>query len=250
MDAENPSQQTVYSSCLAPFHASAAPDKIARFWVGRRFGFRELKGMLIEIHPNNPEAKKVAQAVELLKKDGVIIIPTDSVYSFACALGSSKGLDKMARLRDLNPSEANFSLICENLSQVSQYVAPLSQPIFKLMKRALPGPFTFILNAGIKVPRIFRKSKKEVGIRLPDHNVPTAIIEILGRPLVVSSVLNDQEETEYMTDPGLVHERYRNQVEAVISGGLGNLEASTVMDCTGDAPVVIRAGRGKLEGLV
>ena len=228
----------------------AAPDKIARFWVGKASSFRELLRMLIEIHPDNPEAKKVAQAVALLENDGVIIIPTDSVYSFACALGSSKGLEKMARLRDLNPAEANFSLICENLSQVSQYVAPLSQPIFKLMKRALPGPFSFILDAGVKVPRIFRKSKKEVGIRLPDHNVPRAIVEILGRPLVVSSVLNDQEETEYMTDPGLVHERYTNQVQAVISSGLGNLEASTVIDCTSGEAVIVREGRGVLEGVI
>ena len=206
--------------------------------------------MLIEIHPDNPEAKKVAQAVALLENDGVIIIPTDSVYSFACALGSSKGLEKMARLRDLNPAEANFSLICENLSQVSQYVAPLSQPIFKLMKRALPWPFSFILDAGVKVPRIFRKSKKEVGIRLHDHNIPRAIVEILGRPLVVSSVLNDKEETEYMTDPGLVHERYTNQVQAVISSGLGNLEASTVIDCTSGEAVIVREGRGVLEGVI
>lgn len=229
---------------------SVAPGKIARFWVGWLVSFGELIAMLIEIHPETPEARKVAQAVELLQKDGVIIIPTDSVYSFACALGSTKGLDKMARLRDLSPSEANFSLICKDLSQVSQYVAPLSQPIFKMMKRALPGPFTFILDAGVKVPRIFRKSKKEVGIRLPDHALPAAIIDALGVPLVVSSVLNDQEETEYLTDPGLVHERYGNQVEAVISGGLGHTEASSVINCTSGEAVIVREGRGVLDGVI
>ena len=148
--------------------------------------------MHIEIHQQTPELRKVEQAVELLRRDGVLIIPTDSVYSFACALGSTKGLEKMARLRDLSPSEANFSLICKDLSQVSQYVAPLPQPVFQLMKRALPGPFTFILNAGVKVPRLFRKSKKEDGIRIPDHAIPTALIEVLGRPLVVSSVHHDE----------------------------------------------------------
>ena len=118
--------------------------------------------MLIDIHPENPEERKLAQAVSFLEKNGVIIIPTDSVYSFACVLGSSKALERMARIRDISLTEANFSLICKDLSQVSEYTAPVPQPTFKLMKRVLPGPFTFILNAGIQVPRIFRKSKREV----------------------------------------------------------------------------------------
>ena len=206
--------------------------------------------MLIEIHQETPELRKVEQAAELLRRDGVLIIPSDSVYSFACALGSTKGLEKMARLRDLSPSEANFSLLCQDLSQVSQYVAPLPQPVFKLMKRALPGPFTFILNAGVKVPRLFRKSKKEVGIRIPDHAVPKALIQAIGRPLVVSSVHHDDEAIEYMTDPGLVHEKYSGQVDAVVGGGLGHLEASTVIDCTSGSPEVIREGRGALEGVL
>lgn len=206
--------------------------------------------MLIEIHQETPELRKVSQAVDILRRDGVLIIPTDSVYSFACALGSSKGLEKMAKLRDLSPSEANFSVICADLSQMSQYTAPLPQPTFKLLKRALPGPFTFILNAGVNIPRIFRKSKREVGIRIPDHAIPKALIEELGRPLVVSSVHHDDEAVEYMTDPGLVHEKYGHQVDAVVSGGLGHLEASTVIDCTtGDAEVV-REGRGALEGVL
>jgi len=212
--------------------------------------FPNFQNMLIEIHQQTPEFRKVEQAVDLLRRDGVLIIPTDSVYSFACALGSTKGLDKMARLRDLSPSGANFSLICRDLSQVSQYVAPLPQPVFKLMKRALPGPFTFILNAGVKVPRIFRKSKKEVGIRIPDHAIPAALIEVLGRPLVVSSVHHDDEAMEYMTDPGLVHEKYENKVDAVVGGGLGHLEASTVIDCTAGEPEVVRDGRGSLEGIL
>ena len=206
--------------------------------------------MLIDIHQESPELRKVTQAVELLRRDGVLIIPTDSVYSFACALGSTKGLEKMARLRDLSPGEANFSMICSDLSQMSQYTAPLPQPTFKLLKRALPGPFTFILNAGVKIPRIFRKSKKEVGIRIPDHAIPKAIIEELGKPLVVSSVHHDDEAIEYMTDPGLVHEKYGHQVDAVVSGGLGHLEASTVIDCTSGDAEVVREGRGALEGVL
>ena len=206
--------------------------------------------MRIDIHQQTPESRKVEQAVEVLRRNGVLIIPTDSVYSFACALGSSKALEKMARLRDLSPTEANFSLICKDLSQVSEYVSPLPQPVFKLMKRALPGPFTFILRAGVKVPRIFRKSKKEVGIRIPDHAIPAALIEALGKPLVVSSVHHDDEAMEYMTDPGLVHEKYKSRVDGVIGGALGHLEASTVIDCTGEAPEVIREGRGNLDGIL
>lgn len=206
--------------------------------------------MIIEIHQETPEARKIEEVVQLLKRDGVVIIPTDSVYSFACALGSTKGLEKMARLRDLKPSEANFSLICKDLSQMSGYVAPLPQSVFKLMKRALPGPFTFILDAGIRVPRIFRKSKKEVGIRIPDHAIPKAIIDVLGCPLVVSSVHHDDEDIEYQTDPGLVHEKYAIKVDAVVAGGLGHIEASTVIDCTGGDAKVVREGRGTLEGVI
>lgn len=210
--------------------------------------FPTLMDMRIDIHQETPEARKVEMAVQILKKDGVLIIPTDSVYSFACALGSAKALEKMARLRDLTPSEANFSLICKDLSQMSEYVAPLPQPIFKLMKRALPGPFTFILNAGIKVPRIFRKSKREVGIRIPDHSIPKALIEALGKPLVVSSVHHDDSDLEYMTDPGLVHEKYALRVDAVVAGGLGHMEASTVIDCTSGEAEIVREGRGMVEG--
>jgi tRNA threonylcarbamoyl adenosine modification protein (Sua5/YciO/YrdC/YwlC family) len=202
--------------------------------------------MLIDIHPATPEERKIAQAAALLQKNGVIIIPTDSVYCFACVLGSSKALEKMARIRDISLTEANFSLICKDLSQVSEYTAPVPQPTFKLMKRALPGPFTFILDAGVQVPRLFRKSKREVGIRIPDHNIPRALVEALGKPLVVSSVHSTETDSEYMTDPGLVHEKYTQIVDAVVAGGIGNIEPSTVVDCTGDEAVMVRPGRGVL----
>jgi tRNA threonylcarbamoyl adenosine modification protein (Sua5/YciO/YrdC/YwlC family) len=202
--------------------------------------------MLIDIHPATPEERKIAQAAALLQKNGVIIIPTDSVYCFACALGSSKALEKMARIRDISLTEANFSLICKDLSQVSEYTAPVPQPTFKLMKRALPGPFTFILDAGVQVPRLFRKSKREVGIRIPDHNIPRALVEAIDKPLVVSSVHSSETDSEYMTDPGLVHEKYTQIVDAVVAGGIGNIEPSTVVDCTGDEAVMVRPGRGVL----
>lgn len=223
-----------------------APVDFVRFYDGLTAHSDDLNGMLIDIHPETPEERKIAQVAALLEKNGVIIIPTDSVYCFACALGSSKALEKMARIRDISLSEANFSLICKDLSQVSDYTAPVPQPTFKLMKRSLPGPFTFILNAGVQVPRLFRKSKREVGVRIPDHNIPKALVEALGKPLVVSSVHGDSTDIEYMTDPGLVHEKYAAQVDAVVGGGIGHIEASTVIDCTENEAVVVRPGRGVL----
>lgn len=206
--------------------------------------------MLISIHPDSPEQRKVDEVVQLLRNDAVVIIPSDSVYSFACALGSGKGLEKMARLRDIAPEDSHFSLICKDLSQVSEYTAPHSQTIFKLMKRALPGPYTFILEAGSKVPRLFRKSKKTVGIRIPDHGVPSAIVEALGKPLVVSSVVQDGDVVEYLTDAELVHEKYSKRVAAVVQGGIGNNEPSTVIDCTSGEAHVVREGRGVVEGIL
>lgn len=206
--------------------------------------------MLIDIHQESPEPRKIEQVVQVLKKDGVVIIPTDSVYAYACRLGSSKALERMASIRKLPPKEAHFSLICGNLSQVSEYVAPLPQPIFKLMKRALPGPYTFILEASIRVPRIFGKFKKEVGIRIPDHAIPTAIVEGLGSPLVVGSVHWEGPEVEMVIDPGLVHDRLGHNVDLTVAGGLGNPEASTVIDCRKGEAELVRQGRGVLEGVL
>lgn len=206
--------------------------------------------MLIEIHQETPEPRKIEEVVQLLKRDGVVIIPTDSVYAYACRLGSPKALERMANIRKIPAKEAQFSLICDSLSQVSEYVAPMPQPIFKLMKRALPGPFTFILEASIRVPRIFGKYKKEVGIRIPDHAIPRAIVEGLGSPIVVGSVHWEGPETEMVTDPGLVHERLGHNVDLTVAGGLGNPEASTVIDCRSGQAEMVRQGRGILEGVL
>jgi len=209
----------------------------------------ELLRMLIDIHQETPEARKIQEVVQLLKQDGVVIIPTDSVYAYACRLGSTKALERMADIRRIPPKQAHFSMICGSLSQVSEYVAPMPQPIFKLMKRALPGPFTFILEASIRVPKIFGKHKKEVGIRIPDHAIPLAIVEGLGAPLVVGSVHWEGPEVEMVTDPGLVHERLGHNVDMTVSGGLGNPEASTVIDCRSGHAELIRQGRGQLESI-
>jgi len=206
--------------------------------------------LIIRIHQDNPNPKEVRQAVSILKKDGVIVIPTDTVYSFACVLGSSKGFDRIARLKKLRPNKAHFSLLCSDLSDLSQYTRPVPNEIFKLMKRALPGPFTFILQAGGNVPKLYRSTKKTIGIRVPDNSVALAIIEELGKPLVVSSVHDEDEVLEYTTDPELISERHGHALDAVIHGGFGELYASTVIDCTSGMPEVLREGKGSIDSIL
>jgi tRNA threonylcarbamoyl adenosine modification protein (Sua5/YciO/YrdC/YwlC family) len=206
--------------------------------------------VLIRIHQDNPDRRRVDEAVRMLKNDGVLVVPTDTVYSFACLLGSSKGLDRLARLKNTKPDKANFSLLCRSLSDLSQYTKPVSNDVFKLMKRALPGPYTFILNASGLVPKLFRGNRKTIGIRVPDQPVAIALIEAVGLPLIVSSVHDADEVIEYTTDPELIDERYGTRVDAVIDGGLGHLFASTVFDCTGHKVEIVREGRGPTEGLL
>ena len=206
--------------------------------------------MLLRIHPDNPDERKIQQACALLEKDAVIIIPTDTVYSMACALGSAKGLERIARLKNVPLKAARFSIGCSDLSQLSLYTRPLSSTTFKAMKRAFPGPYTFIVPANNNVPKWFTGKRKSIGIRVPDNRIFSAIVQELGRPLVVSSVRDASEIQEYTTDPELIAERFGTDVDAVIDGGYGKLDASSVLDCTGDTPDVIREGLGPIEGLV
>jgi tRNA threonylcarbamoyl adenosine modification protein (Sua5/YciO/YrdC/YwlC family) len=206
--------------------------------------------VLISIHHDNPDPRKVREAVKILQKGGVIVIPTDTVYSFASVLGNSKGFDRIARIKGIRPNKAHFSLLCTSLSELSNYTRPVANDVFKLMKRALPGPFTFILQAGGNVPNLFRSSKKTIGIRIPDNNVAQAILEEIGMPLVVSSVHDEDSILEYTTDPELIEEKHGHHVDAVIQGGFGELYASTIIDCTSGVPEVIREGRGDIESLL
>lgn len=206
--------------------------------------------MLINIHPDNPDPRKVKQVIECLLAGGVIIYPTDSVYSIGCDLNNSKAVERVARIKGIQLKDANFSLVCRDLSHLSEYCKPIENNIYKLMKRALPGPYTFILNANNNVPKIFKSKKKTIGIRVPDHPVSLAIVTAMGSPLVATSVHDDDEILEYMTDPELIHERYEDLVDMVIHGGIGNMEASTVFDCTSGMPELVREGRGPIEGLL
>lgn len=200
--------------------------------------------MIIKIYPQNPNEKAVAQVVEILAHDGVIIYPTDSVYAFGCSLKSNKAIE---RLRSLTGKEgSNFSIICADISTISSY-AKVDNDTFKMLKRNLPGPFTFLLNASGKIPDKFLERKKIVGVRIPNNSIPIALVQALGHPMVSASV-KDSDEEEYTTDPSLIAERYGSTVDAVIDGGYGNNIPTTVVDCTDpDETVILREGIGILQ---
>jgi tRNA threonylcarbamoyl adenosine modification protein (Sua5/YciO/YrdC/YwlC family) len=200
--------------------------------------------MLIRIYPDNPAEKPVAQAVKLLENDGVIIYPTDSLYAFGCSIKSLRAIERLKAVSEKKGSE--LSIICSDLSQAAKY-ARIDNGVFKILKRNLPGPFTFILNASAKVPDKYLERRKSVGIRITGNAITQAIAEALGYPLVTTSVKELNDETEYITDPSLIDERYGNAVDAVIDGGYGHLEPTTVVDLTGDEPAILRRGQGELK---
>lgn len=202
--------------------------------------------MLINIHPDNPDERKMLEVVEILKNDGVIIYPTDTVYSIGCDINNPKAVARVAQIKGKKPEKAHFSVICYDLSHIAEY-ANVSTPAYKLMKKNLPGPFTFILNGSSALPKIFRAKKKEVGIRIPDNNIARQLVHMLGNPLIATSVRDDDEVLEYTTDPELIHEKYHKLVDAVIHGGYGKNEASTIVDFTSREPEIVRQGVGDLR---
>lgn len=203
--------------------------------------------MLIKIYPENPDERRIQQVIDVLKKGGVIVYPTDSVYSMGCDMTNKRAVEKMAQLKGVKLEEANFSLICYDLSNISEYTVQFGTDIYKMMKRALPGPYTFILNANKNIPKLFQSKKQTIGIRVPDNNIARTIVNQLGNPMLSTSVHDDDEILEYTTDPELIQERYDGQVDLVIDGGFGNNEASTVIDCTGETPEILRQGIGVVD---
>ena len=173
--------------------------------------------------------------------------PTDTVYAFGCDILSYKAVDKIARMKGLRTSQANFSFIFSDLSQLSDYTRMVNNAVFKLMKSYLPGPYTFILPARNNIPRIFQSRKKTIGIRIPDNRIPLEIVRELGHPIMTTSIHDDDKLIEYTTDPELIWDKYKTQVDALVDGGYGKNEASTVIDCTGDEPVVLRLGIGAID---
>ena len=203
--------------------------------------------MLLKIYPDNPAEKYIREVAEVLKKGGVIIIPTDSVYGIACNIYSPKAIEKVARLKGLKAEKADFSFLFNDLSEISEYTRPMGNDIFKVMRKNLPGPFTFILRANNKIPKLFRNKKKTLGVRIPDNNIVKEIIKELGNPILTSSVIDDDDVIEYTTDPSLIHDKYENLVDIVIDGGYGNTEASTVIDASENEIDIIRQGVKELK---
>lgn len=204
--------------------------------------------MLIEINNHNIDKRLIDDVVKELKNGEIIIYPTDSVYAIGCDLKNKKALEKLAQFKGMKLKQSKFSIICKDLSQVSDYVKHLPQPTFKMMKRTLPGPFTYILNASNEVTKLFDSKRTELGIKIPDNNIVLAIVEKLGNPLVTTSLNNNEDDMlEYFIDPYKIYEEFDEQVETIIDGGPGKIEASTVIDCTGDAPELIRQGAGVID---
>lgn len=202
--------------------------------------------MFIKIYEENPNPKSIDQLVDILKKGGVIIYPTDTIYGIGCDITNQKAIERVCKIRGLNKDKADLSFICNDLSSISQYTKPLDNATFRLLKRSLPGPFTFIFNASGQVPKLLSSKKKTVGIRVPDNNISREIVKQLGNPIVSTSIHDDDEVIEYSTDPELIYEKYGSIVDAVIDGGYGKNIPSTVVDCTTGDFDVIRQGEGDL----
>jgi tRNA threonylcarbamoyl adenosine modification protein (Sua5/YciO/YrdC/YwlC family) len=205
-----------------------------------------LPAEFIRIHPDNPEPRKIAQVVQSLRDGGVIIYPTDTVYGMGCDIHNARAVERVARIKGIKPQKNDFSFICSDLSHIADY-AKVDTATFKLMKKVLPGPFTFVLEASSRVPKILNTNKKTVGIRIPNHAIPQRIVAELGNPIITTSIKDDDDIQEYPTDPEEIFERFQHQVDIVIDGGFGGLVPSTIVRATDNEFVLIRAGLGAWE---
>jgi tRNA threonylcarbamoyl adenosine modification protein (Sua5/YciO/YrdC/YwlC family) len=204
---------------------------------------------LIQIHPQNPQANKLSTVVESLKDGGIIVYPTDTVYGIGCDIHNARAVERLCKIQGLDPRKLNLSFICYDLSHIAEYTKNLPTSIFKIMKKTLPGPYTFILNANNHVPKILHTKKNTVGIRVPDHPVPRTMVELLGNPILTASLRASDEIVEYLTDPEEIFELYKHKVDIVIDSGAGSNVPSTVLDCTGQEVIIVREGQGSIEDL-
>ncbi|MBU2938764.1 threonylcarbamoyl-AMP synthase [Lacinutrix sp. C3R15] len=200
----------------------------------------------IKIYEENPNSKMIRRVVDVLKKGGLIIYPTDTVYGLGCDITNTKALERIARIKGVKLEKANFSFICQDLSNLSDYVKQIDSSTFKILKRALPGPYTFILPGAKSLPVVFKK-KKTVGIRVPNNNIALEIVKELGNPIVSTSIRDEDTILEYTTDPELILEKWDNLVDLVIDGGYGDNEASTIIDFSEGDPIIVREGKGSLD---
>jgi tRNA threonylcarbamoyl adenosine modification protein (Sua5/YciO/YrdC/YwlC family) len=201
---------------------------------------------IIKIYPDKPSEAAIAKVVKILKDGGLVIYPTDTVYGLGCDITNSRALEKIAKIKGVKLEKANFSFICHDLSNLSDYVKQIDTSTFKLLKRALPGPYTFILPGNNNLPKEFKK-KTTVGIRVPDNSIALEIVRQLGNPIVSTSIRDEDEVIEYTTDPELIFEKWQNLVDLVIDGGYGDNIGSTIIDLSGDEPIIVREGKGSLD---
>ena len=204
---------------------------------------------LLRIHEQNPEMRKIGKVVDILRHGGIVIYPTDTVYGIGCDLHSKKGIEKLLSLLGLKANKLTLSFICHDLSQVSHYTRPITTHVFKILKKALPGPFTFLLDANNEVPKILNISKKIVGVRIPQNNITLSMVEELGNPIISASIKDEDEIVQYTAYPEIIFERYKKKVDAVIAGGLSGVVPSTVIYLTDGDINIIRQGMGDIENL-
>lgn len=202
---------------------------------------------LLKIHPLNPEIRKINRVVDVLRNGGIVVYPTDTIYGIGCDLMNRKSIERLCRVMDIKPNKLDLSFICNDLTHISEYVKNLQTPVFKILKKSLPGPFTFILESSSKVPKILDVTKKTVGIRIPDHSIPRILVAELGNPLITSSIKDDDRIKEYTTDPEEIYEDFKNLVDIVIDGGAGGNVPSTVVDCTDGELKIVRQGLGEID---
>ena len=202
--------------------------------------------MLIQLNKENPDQRVIDQITKQLSKGAVIIYPTDTVYALGCSLHQKRAIEKIAKIKGLKLKKAHFSLMCYDLSTLSDYTNFIDRPTYKLLRKNLPGPFTFILPASTRIPKLFDSNKKSVGIRIPDSNIVKEIVKSLGHPMVTSSLHDDDEILEYTTDPYVIEEKWKNEVDLIIDGGYGKNEPSTVIDCSQGDFQIVRQGIGEL----
>ena len=201
----------------------------------------------IRLYEENPDPRKITQIVNVLRSGGLIIYPSDTIYGLGCDIFNQKAVDKVRRIKNINDKKMDLAFVCYDLSHLSVYAKNVSTPVFKLMKKILPGPYTFILNASSKVPKILKVKKKKVGIRIPNNRIPREIVQELGNPIVTTSLHDDDKILEYATDPELIYEQYKNHVDLIINGGYGDNQASTIIDYSGEELEIIREGKGEIN---
>lgn len=206
-----------------------------------------MPAVFLPIHPQNPEPRKISQVISVLQEGGIIIYPTDTIYGIGCDLTNRKSVERLCKIMGVKPHKLDLSFICNDLSHIAEFVKRIDTPVFKILKKSLPGPFTYIFESSSKVPKILNVNKKTVGIRIPDHPIPREIVTLLGNPLITTSIKDDDKIKAYTTDPEEIYHDFKNEVDLVIDGGPGGNIPSTVVDFTGPEPVVLRNGLGDFE---